>query len=45
MKKDHEAFIKLLKIKLFDKEPYLLPSLNIGEYEYDKLQELWNCRE
>lgn len=45
MKKDHEALIKLLKINLFDKDPYLLPSLNIGEYEYDKLNELWNIRE
>lgn len=45
MKKDHESLVQLLKINVFDKDPYLLLGLNIGEYEYDKLHELWNTRE
>lgn len=45
MKKDNEIFTKFLKMHIFDKDPYLFPSANSGEYEYDKLQELWLARE
>lgn len=44
-KKDNETFIKFLKTNIFDKDPYILPSVNSGEFEYDKLQELWLSRE
>lgn len=45
IKKDYENIIKLMRTNIFDKPPYLLSALSVGEYEYESLHELWIHRD